>query len=260
MGDDRLRFLGLGEILVFKVNDGVRLAPGFKAADDGKDELFKVASLAAQRKYPLEVHAYTDDAAKQILDVFERVSQTHDLRDLRWCIAHISTGTAETFARMKKLGICYSIQMGPYWEAFQIAATNGLSVANYVPPIKLALAAGLMVIGGTDSTRIGEFNTWRAIEYRVTGRPVGRSVQTANDAGVSRLEALRLYTANAAWISFDEAKRGTLEPGKAADLAVLDHSYLDMPAEQIHTIQSVLTMTGGKVVHASDPFSALQTK
>jgi len=161
---------------------------------------------------------------------------------------------------MKRLGICYSIQMGPYWEAFQIAATNGLSVANYVPPIKLALAAGLMVIGGTDSTRIGEFNTWRAIEYRVTGRPVGRSVQTANDAGVSRLEALRLYTANAAWISFDEAKRGTLEPGKAADLAVLDHSYLDMPAEQIHTIHSVLTMTGGKVVHASDPFSALQTK
>jgi predicted amidohydrolase YtcJ len=174
MGDDRLRFLGIGELLVFKVNDGVRLAPGFKAADDGKDELFKVASLAAQRKYPLEVHAYTDDAAKQILDVFERVSQTHDLRDLRWCIAHISTGTAETFARMKKLGICYGIQMGPYWEAFQIAATNGLSVANYVPPIKLALAAGLMVIGGTDSTRIGEFNTWRAIEYRVTGRGEGR--------------------------------------------------------------------------------------
>ena len=85
-------------------------------------------------------------------------------------------------------------------------------------------------------------------------------MQTANDAGVSRLEALRLYTANAAWISFDEAKRGTLEPGKVADLAVLDHAYLDMPAEQIHTIQSVLTMTGGKVVHASALFSALQTK
>jgi predicted amidohydrolase YtcJ len=159
MGDDRLRFLGLGEILVFKVNDGVRLAPGFKAADDGKDELFKVASLAAQRKYPLEVHAYTDDAAKQILDVFERVSQTHDLRDLRWCIAHISTGTAETFARMKKLGICYSIQMGPYWEAFQIA--------RYQRAFRRQLCAThqARARSGADGDRRHGFNEDRGIQH-----------------------------------------------------------------------------------------------
>jgi predicted amidohydrolase YtcJ len=204
----------------------------------------------------LEVHAYTDDAAKQILDVFERVAQSGDLHDLRWCIAHISTGMAETFARMKKLGICYSVQMGPYWEAFQIAATNGLAVGNYVPPIKLALEAGLMVVGGTDSTRIGEFNTWRAIEYRITGQPVGKSVPPRDDAGISRLEALRLYTANAAWVTFDENVRGTLEPGKAADLAVLDQPYLSMPVGQVHALKSVLTMMAGKVVHASDPFDA----
>ena len=255
-GDEKLKFLGLGEILVFKMNDGVRVAPGFRASDDGKEELFKVATLAARRRYPLEVHAYTDDAAKQILDVFERVAQSSDLHDLRWCIAHISTGTAETFARMKKLGICYSIQMGPYWEAFQIAATNGLAVGSYVPPIKLALEAGLMVVGGTDSTRIGEFNTWRAIEYRITGQPVGKSVPPRDDAGISRLDALRLYTANATWVTFDENERGTLEPGKAADLAVLDQPYLSMPVGQVHTLKSVLTMMAGKVVHASDPFGA----
>ena len=258
LGDDKLKFVGLGEVLVFRVNDGVRVAPGFKAADDGKEELFKLATLAAQRKYSLEVHAYTNDAAKQILDVFERVAQNRDLHDLRWCIAHISTGTAETFERMKKLGICYSVQMGPYWEAFQIAATNGLAVGDYVPPIKLALKAGLMVIGGTDSTRIGEFNTWRAIEYRVTARPVGKSVQPSNNAGISRLDALRLYTANAAWVSFDENKRGAIEPGKVADLAVLDQPYLKMQAEQIHTLKSVFTMTAGKVVHASGAFSSWQ--
>jgi predicted amidohydrolase YtcJ len=259
LGDNKLKFVGLGEILVFRVNDGVRVAPGFKAADDGKEELFKLATMAAQRKYPLEIHAYTEDAAKQILDVFERVAQTYDLQPLRWCIAHISTGTAETFERMRKLGLCYSIQMGPYWEVFQIAATNGLSAGVYVPPIKLAMKAGLTVIGGTDSTRIGEFNTWRAIEYRVTGRPVGKSVQPPSDAGISRLDALRLYTANAAWICFDEDKRGTIEAGKVADLAVVDQPYLNMPAEQIHTLKSVLTLTG-EVVHLPDSFSALKGK
>src|SRR5262249_36499524 len=162
-----LKFIGLGEVLVFRMNDGVRLAPGFKATDDGKEEFLKIANMAAQRKYPLEIHAYTDDAARQILDVFEQVGASHDLRPLRWCIAHISTGTAETFARMRRLGICYSVQMGPYWEAFQIAATNGLAASTYVPPVKLAMQAGLNIVGGTDSTRVGEFNTWRAIEYHV---------------------------------------------------------------------------------------------
>ena len=259
-GDDKLKFVGLGEILVFKVNDGVRAAPGFRAADDGKEELLKLATMAAQRKYSVEIHAYTDDAAKQILDVFERVAQTYDLRNLRWCIAHISTGTAETFQRMNKLGLCYSIQMGPYWEAFQIAAANGFDISGYVPPVKLAMNAGVMVIGGTDSTRIGEFNTWRAIQYRVTGKPVGKSVRPARDAGISRLDALRLYTSNAAWVSFDEDKRGTIEPGKFADLAVIDRAYLDIPAEDIHTLKSVLTMMAGNVVHASDPFGTLKDK
>ena len=184
LGDDTLKFLGLGEIVVFRMNDGVRVAPGFAAAEDGKEELYKVAVMAADRKYSLEIHAYTNDAAKQILDVFERVAQTRNLRDLRWCIAHISTATAETFDRMKKLGLCYSVQMGPYYEAFQIAQTNSIAVTDYVTPLKAALNTGLMVIGGTDSTRIGEFNTWRAIEYHVTGRPVGTSTRPRDGKAV----------------------------------------------------------------------------
>jgi len=76
-GDSMLKFLGLGEILVFKANDETRLAPGFQIPDDGRDELYKVAMLAAHRKYPLEIHAYTNVSAKQILDVFERVAEIY---------------------------------------------------------------------------------------------------------------------------------------------------------------------------------------
>jgi predicted amidohydrolase YtcJ len=258
-GDSMLQFLGLGEILVFKMNDGVRLRPGFSGSEDGKEELYRVAMLAAHRKYPLEIHTYTNDAAKQILDVFERVAQSVDLHGLRWCIAHITTGTADTFERMSKLGLCYS-QMNAYYEAFQIARTNGLAVAEQAPPTRLALNAGLMVVGGTDSTRVGEFNTWRAIEYQVTGRAVGRSVQRRPDLGVTREEALRFYTANAAWLTFDENRKGTLEAGKLADIAVLDQPYLTIPADQIHTLKSLLTMVGGKIVYAADPFQAVKQK
>jgi predicted amidohydrolase YtcJ len=192
------------------------MSPGFDAQNDGREELYKVAVMAARRKYPLEIHAYTDAAADQILDVFERVSRTVDIRNLRWCIAHIHSATRKTFERMKKLGICYSVQMGPYFEGLQLLKANSAAVAERATPTKIALEEGLMVVGGTDSTRIGEYNPWRAIEYHVTGRAI--------------------------------------EPGRLADLAVLNQPYLTMPADRIHTVQSAMTMVGGEVVFAGAGF------
>jgi predicted amidohydrolase YtcJ len=256
-GDDMLRFVGLGESLVGAMNDGVRQTPGFSPPQAARDELFKVATLAAERGYSLEIHAYTDDAANAILDVFEKVAQDRPIKHLRWTITHINTGSEATFERMNKLGIAYTVQMGPYFEAQIIKDTNGAEVAQASPPTRLALNKGMMVAGGTDSTRIGVINVWRAIEYHVTGRSVGGVVQRRPDYKLTREEALRLYTANAAWITSDEQQRGTLEPGKLADLAVLDAPYMRVPEDRIHDIRSVLTLVGGKVVYQSQPSSGL---
>lgn len=252
-GDDMLRFAGLGESVVAGMNDGVRQAPGFSPPQAARDELFKVATWAAENRYPLEIHAYTDDSANRILDEFEKVAQKTPLHDLRWTITHINTGTAATLDRMRRLGISYSVQMGPYFEAQAIKETNGEAVAQASPPTRLALDKGMMVAGGTDSTRIGMINVWRAIEYHVTGRSVGGMVQRRADLQLSREEALKLYTANAAWLTFDEQRRGTLKPGMLADLAVLDAPYSRVPADQIHAIRSVMTLVGGKVVYGSTP-------
>ena len=248
-GDDMLRFLGVGEVLVFGMNDGVMMGPGFSPSQKARDELFKVAMLAAERAYPLEIHAYTNDGASAILDVFEKVAEKRPIKDLRWAITHISTGTEETFERMRRLGLAYTVQMGPYFEAPAIREANGESVAQTSPPTRLALDKGLMVAGGTDSTRIGVINVWRAIEYHVTGQSAGAAVRRRSDFLLTREEALRLYTANAAWITFDERHRGTLTPGKLADLAVLDAPFLRTPADQIHSIRSVMTIVDGKVVY-----------
>ena len=247
-GDDMLKFLGMGEVLVFGMNDGVRMGPGFSPTQASRDELVKVANFAADRSYPLEVHAYTDDGAKAILDVFEEVAKTRPLKDLRWAITHLSTGSEETFERMRKLGLFYTVQMGPYFEGLAIREANGNATALASPPTRLALQKGLMVAGGTDSTRVGVVNVWRAIEYHVTGRSVGGAVQRRADYLLTRDEALKLYTANAAWVTADENRRGTLAEGKLADLAVLNASFMRMPADQIHTLRSVLTLVDGKVV------------
>jgi hypothetical protein len=74
----------------------------------------------------------------------------------------------------------------------------------------------------------------------------------------SRAEALRLYTVGSAWFSRDENERGSLEPGKLADLAVLSKDYMTAPVEQVGGIESLLTMVGGKIVYAAGPFARLE--
>ncbi len=76
----------------------------------------------------------------------------------------------------------------------------------------------------------------------------------------SREDALRFYTMGSAWFSHDEDKRGSLEVGKLADLAVLSADYLTVPADEIGRIESLLTMLGGKVVYAAAPFKSLEPK
>jgi predicted amidohydrolase YtcJ len=241
-------FLGLGEVAVFGVNDGVRQAPGFQATPEALAELEEVATLAASRRIPLEIHAYTDDAASQILDVFERVDQIHPIRDLRWAIAHLNTGSPETIARMKALGMAYSVQMGPFFEGPAILEANGPEVAQR-SAARIAFDEGLVVAGGTDATRVGDYRVWPALEFHITGASLGDAVVRPPNQRLTRLEALRAYTLNSAWLAFDDDDRGSLEPGKLADLAVLDKPYLRVRRERISEIRSLLTLRGGEVVY-----------
>lgn len=256
--DGMLAFLGLGENLVFKMNDGVTMGPGFAPDQAAEDELVEVADFAARRHIPVEIHAYTDDAASAILDAFEAVAATTPLTDLRWSLAHLNTGSVETLDRMRALGLAYSVQMGPYFEAPAILAANDQTVSALSPPIRLALDRGLIVAGGTDSTRIGAFGVWQAIEYGLTGKSMGDAVEKRADQLLTRDEALSLYTRNAAWIAFAEQDRGMLAPGMLADLAVLDRPYMTMPVDEVHNIRSVLTLLGGKPVHDPEGMLAPQ--
>ncbi|OYO00206.1 amidohydrolase [Enemella evansiae] len=240
-------FLGIGEGPVAGVNDGVTMGPGFVASPESLASLEEVATLAASRRIPMELHAYTDDAAAQILGVLERVNAQYPIKDLRWAMAHLNTGSPETIRRMQALGMAFSVQMGPYFEGPAIQAANGPEVAGR-SATRMALDAGVLAAGGSDATRIGDYRIWPALEYNVTGASPGDAVVRPVDQRLNRMEALRLYTTNSAWLSFADADRGSIEPGKLADLAVLDRPYLTIPETEISEIRSVLTLLEGKPV------------
>lgn len=159
---------------------------------------------------------------------------------------------------MRKLGLAYTVQMGPYFEGLAIRDANPSGATDNSPPVRLALDKGLVVAGGTDSTRIGIAGVWHAIEYHITGIASGGSVRKPASERLTRLEALALYTRHAAWLAFAEQHRGQLSVGKQADLAVLNQPFMTMPEDRIDTIRAILTLVDGRIVHESPELNAGQ--
>jgi predicted amidohydrolase YtcJ len=104
---------------------------------------------------------------------------------------------------------------------------------------------------------VSSYNPFVALQWYLDGTTIG-GVQTRGEAEApSRRQALEMYTRNSAFMANDDDKRGTLEPGKFADLAVLSSDYLTAPVKEIGKIRSVLTMVGGNVVYADPPFAGM---
>jgi predicted amidohydrolase YtcJ len=127
-----------------------------------------------------------------------------------------------------------------------------------MPRIATALKLGLVVAGGTDAHRVSSYNPFVSLQWYLDGTTVGGVKTRGETEAPSRRQALEMYTRNPAFMANDDDKRGTLEPGKLADLAVLSADYLSVPVAEIGKIRSVLTMLGGNVVYADAPFTSLE--
>jgi predicted amidohydrolase YtcJ len=221
-----------------------------------KEDFFRVARWTAERGMALTVHWNNDRSVHHLLDVLERVDRDIPIRDLRWSVAHLHDASDGSLMRMKALGVGWLMQNGLYFAAPSFLSGRG-SAINRAPPIRTAMRLGLNIGGGTDANRVMSYNPFVSLKWMTDGRTVDGMMTRAASELVSREEALRLYTKGSAWFTFDDDKRGTLEPGRLADLAVLDKDYLTVPADELGTLTSLLTMVGGKVVHAAEPFAAL---
>ncbi len=250
VGDRMLRFNGIGERVTWGMynND--------TPTEAQKEDFYRVARWAAERGLALTAHWNNDRSVHHLLDVLERVDREIPIRDLRWSVAHLHDASDQSLMRMKALGVGWLMQNGLYFAAPSFLAGRG-SAINRAPPIRTAMRLGLSIGGGTDANRVMSHNPFVSLKWMTDGRTVDGMTTRAAPELVSREEALRIYTKGSAWFTFDEDRRGTLEIGRLADLAVLDMDYLTVPAGELDTLTSLLTMVGGKIVYAADPFAAL---
>jgi len=250
-GDAMLHFNGPGEILIWADwTDGDITA-------DGKARLAELLRWAASKGYTIQLHWNPDRTVHDLLDIVEDIERDFPVRDLRWTVLHLYNASEDNLKRMKSLGLVWGVQDGPYFGGERLQRDEGIEKARGLPPIATALRLGLTVAGGTDAHRVSSYNPFVSLQWYLDGTTIG-GVKTRGDAEApNRRQALEMYTRNSAFMANDDDKRGTLEVGKFADLAVLSSDYLTAPVGEIGKIKSLLTMVGGKVVYAAAPFASL---
>jgi predicted amidohydrolase YtcJ len=259
-GDDRLHYRGIGESLTRGIYDGSTVGLPYNPTDKDWAEFCEIAKWAAERGLNVHQHAASDKAAAKILDCFEAVNKEFPITALRWQIAHLENGSDETLRRMKALGMGWAVQDRLLYAGPIVAKVLGPEGSKRAPPIETALKMGLHVSGGTDSDQVAPYNPFVSLRWLLDGKMIDGTPMRDAEESPSREEALRMYSLNSAWFTFDEDKRGSLEPGKYADLAVLSDDYMTVPVEKVGDLVSVLTLVGGKAVYGAGLFAALEGK
>ena len=257
-GDDFYRHNGAGEMLVYSAADfeDFRVArPDLPASME--TDLEPVVRLLAERRWPWRLHATYDETISRALDVYERVNRDIPFSGLPWFFDHCETISDRNIDRIAALGGGIAIQHRMAFQGEYFVERYGRAAAERTPPIQRMLKTGLPVGAGTDATRVASYNPWVSLSWLVTGMTVGGLRLYPASQTLDREQALRLWTEANTWFSGEGGKKGQIKVGQLADLAVLSDDYFGVPEEKIADITSVLTLLGGRPVHASDEFSDL---
>jgi predicted amidohydrolase YtcJ len=221
-------------------------SPGLNTEDPA--DIRKTAELAIQHGYQLCVHAIGDRANREVLNIFEDTFKAHpEKKDLRWRVEHAQHLSAADIPRFGQLGV--------------IAEMQGIHCTSDAPYVLLRLGAkraeegayvwqklmktGAIVGNGTDAPV--EDVSPLASFYASVSRKLKDGSVFYPEQRMSREEALRSYTWNNAYAAFEEKLKGSLEPGKLADVTVLSRDIMTIPDDEILSTDVVYTIVGGKV-------------
>ena len=217
-------------------------------------EIEAVARLAIAQGFQLCVHAIGDRANRETLDLYERVFRENpDKKDLRWRIEHAQILAPGDVPRFAKLGVLAAMQGihctsdGP-WVPKRLGDERARTEAYVWRDL---LDAGAVISNGTDAP-IEDVDPIPNIHASVTRR-MGDGRAFYPEQRMSREEALRSYTVAGAYAGFEEDLKGTLTPGKLADVTVFSRDLRSVSDDEILGIRVLYTIVGGKVLHRAGP-------
>ena len=254
MGDAYLRMAGLYTESDYSEENRLRAECGPYTGwagfnfDAALPESVMLELMVEAARNGIRVGSFTEN----ILDLYEIVNKQVPIGDQRWLIEHIGRYSPEEIARIRDLGLVLQAYSNRwiYQEGEALRREYGADQVDRILPMRDLLNAGIHVSLATDNVPPTLFHQiWHVVSRMTeeTGERLGEA------QALTRMEALACASREGAWLSFEEDEKGTIEPGKFADLAVLSEDPLTIDEDRIPDIESVLTVTAGRIVHDELP-------
>ena len=221
-----------------------------------KERLLPIVKTTLECGLQFTAHSQGDGAVHTLLDVYEELDKTWPVRQKRPCITHSSFMSAEAVQKVAKLGVVVDLQ--PAWlylDTRTLVGHFGYDRLRFFQPLHSLFKAGAMIGGGSDHMQkigsirsVNPYNPFLAMWVTVTRKAKGYEGTLHPEEALTRKEAIRFYTANNAYLLFQEKETGSIETGKLADLVVLDTDILKCPVDEIRNTRVLQTYVTGKLV------------
>jgi predicted amidohydrolase YtcJ len=210
------------------------------------DELAEIVRAGAAAGWPVGVHAIGDCANREALDAFEQTRELWQPAGLRQRIEHAQCLAPDDLPRFAELGVAVSAQFTHAPSDEVLAKRYWADQLDGTYSFRSLLESGALVANGSDAP-IEELDPWAGVVAAVLGH-------FREDQRLTVEQALHATCVAPTWLSHDERSRGTLLPGRLADLVVLDRDPFAIPADELPEVQVVATMVGGRWVHNPPPW------
>ncbi|MGE3821582.1 MAG: amidohydrolase, partial [Isosphaeraceae bacterium] len=214
-----------------------------------REVLGQVAEEVARRGWRMTAHCAGEAGMDELLTAYERADRVVGIRGRRWLITHANFTSADNLRRCAELGVGADLQPAWLWKDTRtLSKVLGPRRMAWFHPYRAWLDAGLIIGGGSDHMirldaieATNPWDPWLGIWVAVTRETEGAGVLNP-DQRLSRAEALRFYTIDNARLHFEEGDKGSIEPGKLADMILVDRDPLTCPESDLRSTQVVWTM------------------
>lgn len=222
-----------------------------------KERLLPIVRTATECGLQFTAHTVGDGAVHTLLEVYEELSRTMPIRQMRHCITHSNFMSAESIQKAAGLKVMLLIQ--PAWlylDTRTLAKHFGCERLRYFQPLRSIFEAGGIAAGGSDHMQkigslrsINPYDPFLGMWITVTRRAKWYDGQLHPEEALSRQQAIRFYTINCARALFQDKFVGSLEKDKLADFIVVDTDLLTCPVDEIRKTQVLRTYLNGKLVY-----------
>jgi hypothetical protein len=221
------------------------------------EKLKAIARLALENDLQMTAHSVGDGAVQALIDAYAAIDPDLPVRERRPCITHCNFMSETAIQKMQSLGIVADLQPAWLWlDGQTLLAQFGSDRLTYFQPYKTLFERGVVIGGGSDHMQkigslraVNPYNPFLGMWITLARVPRRAEMPLYPEQRLTREQAVRLYTINNAFLTFEEKEKGSLESGKLADFIVLKQDILTCPEDAVKDIEVARTYLAGKLIY-----------